>query len=184
VRRIELKVVGIVGGPKHDGNTFKLVRAVLDGALEAGHTTVLWRLKDIYIGHLGYFADEMLPPNDDFEKMQADLESMGAMVIGAPIWYGQVDTRTFNWINRTYVYNKHYSEENALKWPNAKPVNIITYGREEENAYDNVLEWLDGVWNWYGMQKSINLTAAGTGDNPVEKRLELLKQAKMIGRSL
>lgn len=81
-----MKVVGIVGGPKHDGNTFKLVRAVLDGALEAGHTTVLWRLKDIYIGHLGYFADEMLPPNDDFEKMQADLESMGAMVIGAPIW--------------------------------------------------------------------------------------------------
>ena len=116
--------------------------------------------------------------------MQPDLESMGALVLGAPIWYGQVDTRTFNFINRTYYYNKYYSEDNAKLWPNAKPVNIITYGQKEEDAYDNVLEWLDGIWNWYDMQKSINLVAAGTGDNPVENRQELLEQAREIGRSL
>jgi len=179
-----MKVVGIIGGPKHDGNTFKLVRAVLDGALEAGHTVVTWRLRDIQIGHIGYFEDKVLFPLDDFDQMQPDLESMGAMVLGAPIWYGHVDTRTFNFINRTYYYNKYHSEENALKWPAAKPVNVITYGREEEDAYDSVLEWLDGVWNWYGMQKSTNLVAASTGENPVEKRKELLKRAKEIGRSL
>ena len=179
-----MKVVGIIGGPKHEGNTFKLVRAVLDGALEAGHTVVTWRLRDIQIGHIGYFEDKVLFPLDDFDKMQPDLESMGALVLGAPIWYGHVDTRTFNFINRTYYYNKYYSEENALKWPAAKPVNVITYGQEKEDAYDNVLEWLDGVWSWYGMQKSTNLVAASTGENPVENRKELLKQAKEIGRSL
>ena len=68
-----MKVVGVVGGPKHDGNTFKLVRAVLDGALEAGHTVVTWRLRDIGIGHIGYFEDKTLFPLDDFDKMQPDL---------------------------------------------------------------------------------------------------------------
>ena len=179
-----MKVVGVIGGPKHDGNTFNLVRAVLDGALEAGHTVVTWRLRDIGIGHIGYFEDKILFPLDDFDKMQPDLESMGALVVGAPIWYDQVDTRTFNFINRTYYYNKYYSEENAEKWPNAQPVNVLTYARKEEDAYDNVLEWLDGVWNWYGMKKSINLVAAGTGDSPVESRKDLLEKAKEIGRNL
>jgi multimeric flavodoxin WrbA len=109
---------------------------------------------------------------------------MGALVLGAPIWYGHVDTRTFNWINRTYYYSSYYSEENAKKWPNAQPVNVITYGQEEEDAYDNVLEWLDGVWDGYGMKKSINLVAAGTGDNPVENRKKLRERAKEIGRNL
>lgn len=181
---IELKVVGVIGGPKNDGNTFKLVRAVLDGALEAGHTVVTWKLKDVYLGQIGYFEEKVLLPLDDFDKMQPDLESMGALVLGAPIWYGQVDTRTFNLINRTYYYNKYYSEENAEKWPNAQPVNVITYGREEPDAYDHVLDWLDGIWNWYGMEKSINLAAPGTRENPVEFNKELLKKAKEIGRNL
>ena len=179
-----MKVVGIIGGPKTDGNTYKLTRAVLDGALEAGHTVVTYRLKDIYLGQLGYFEDKILFPLDDFDKMQPNLESMDALVLGAPIWFGQVDTRTFNFINRTYYYNPHYSEENAKKWPNAQPVNVITHGQTPEDKYDNVLKWLDGIWDIYGMKKSINIRAAGTGDNPVENRKELLEQAKEIGRSL
>jgi len=91
-----LKVVGVIGGPKHEGNTYKLVRAVLDGALDAGHTVVTWRLRDVFIGQIGYFEEKVLLPLDDFDKMQPDLESMDALVLGAPIWYGQVDTRTFN----------------------------------------------------------------------------------------
>jgi multimeric flavodoxin WrbA len=179
-----MKVVGVIGGPRYDGNTYKLTRAVLDGALEAGHTVLTWRLRDTYIGHLGYHDDELKFPFDDFEKMQPDLESMDALVLGAPIWYGQVDSRTLNFINRTYFYNKYHNEENAQRWPNAQPVNVITYGRDEPDAYDSVLEWLDGIWNWYGMKKSINLAAHGTGKNPVADNKELLKRSKEIGRNL
>ncbi|MCW4050484.1 MAG: flavodoxin family protein [Candidatus Bathyarchaeota archaeon] len=181
---ITMKVVGVIGGAKRDGNTYKLVKAALDGALEAGHTTVTWRLMDVYIGHLGHFADEILPPIDDFEKMQPDLESMGALVLGSPIWYGHVDTRTFNFINRTYVYNRSYSEENAKKWPNAKAVNILTYETEDEHTYDHILEWYNHIWDWYGMKESIGLVAAGTTKKPVAEQKELIERAKEIGRNL
>lgn len=179
-----MKVVGVIGGPKQDGNTYRLVRAVLDGALDAGHTVVTWRLKDVYIGHLGYLEEEMKMPFDDFEKMQKDLETMGALVIGSPIWYGHVDTRTMNFINRTYQYNRSYSEENAEKWPKAKVVNVLTYEKEEEDAYDHIFEWYKEIWDWYGMTESINLTAAGTSNKPVEERKDLIKRAKEIGRGL
>ena len=179
-----MKVVGIIGGPKLDGNTFKLVRAVLDGALDAGHTVVTWRLRDIYIGHLGYMEGEIKVPFDDFEKMQHDLETMGALVIGAPIWYGHVDTRTMNFINRTYQYNRSYSEENSAKWPKVKVVNVLTYAKEEEDAYDHIFDWYKEIWDWYGMTPQINLAAAGTDITPVEARKDLIKRAKEIGRNL
>lgn len=179
-----LKVVGIIGGPRPDGNTFKLVRAVLDGALDAGHTVVTWKLRDVYLGHLGYFADEVIPPIDDFEKMQPDLESMGALVIGSPVWYGHVDTRTLNFIHRTFVYNRSYSEEGAEKWPKAKVVNCLTYEKEEEDAYDHIFDWYKETWDWYGMTEQINLAAAGTGKKPVVERKDLIAKAKEIGRSL
>ena len=57
-----MKVVGVIGGPKTDGNTYRLVRAVLDGALDAGHTVGTWRLRDVAIGQLGYFDDKTFFP--------------------------------------------------------------------------------------------------------------------------
>jgi hypothetical protein len=109
---------------------------------------------------------------------------MGAFVIGSPIWYGHVDTRTMNFITRTFEYNRDYSEENSKKWPRAKVVNVITYAREEEDAYTHIFDWYKEIWDWYGMTKQINLTAAGTDKTPVETRKDLIKRAKEIGRSL
>ncbi len=179
-----MKVVGIIGGPRLNGNTYKLVRGVLDGALDAGHTVVTYRLRDIYIGHIGAFDNEIKLPLDDFDKMKGDLESMGALVVGSPIFYHHVDTRTLNWINRTYEYNRYYSEENAEKWPKVKVVNVITYAKTEEDAYDHIFDWYKEIWDWYGMSEIINLAAAGTGENPVENREVLLSEAKEIGRTL
>lgn len=179
-----MKVVGVIGGPKLDGSTFKMVRAVLDGALDAGHTVVTWRLRDIYIGHLGYMDGEIKEPFDDFEKMQNDLETMGALVIGSPVWYGHVDTRTMNFINRTYKYNRTYSEENAEKWPNAKVVNVLTYAKEEEDAYDHIFDWYKEIWDWYGMTEQINLAVPNTWKVPAAERKDLIAKAKEIGRNL
>lgn len=179
-----MKVVGIIGGPRLNGNTYNLMRAVLDGALDAGHTVVTYRLRDFYIGHIGAFDNEITLPLDDFEKMREDLESMGALVIGSPIFYGHVDTRTMTWINRTYEYNRSYSEENAEKWPKVKVVNIITYEKKEEDAYDHIFDWYKEIWDWYGVTEIINLAAPGTSENPVENRAGLLSEAKEIGRTL
>ena len=80
-----MKVLGILGGANRDGNTAKLVAEVLTGAKEAGHETVIIRLVDEKIDHIGYSKGESTFPRDDFEEIKPHLETMGAIIIGAPI---------------------------------------------------------------------------------------------------
>ena len=182
---IIMKVLGIVGGAKRNGNTVKLVEEVLAGAQEAGHDTVIIKLVDMKIGHLEDRNGAITFPKDDFEKIKPHLESMGALVLGAPIWFSTVDSRTHAFIQRLYWYSSYYSEENKATWPKeAKAVNCITYGWDDFHVYDGVLNWLKEMEKGYGMKNIKGIVAEATGEKPVESRKALLKKARDIGRNL
>jgi multimeric flavodoxin WrbA len=180
-----LKVIGVVGGPRRAGNTVRLVEAVLEGAREAGHETVLFKLAELDIGHIGDRDGEVAFPEDDFDKMKPHIESMGALVLGSPIYYGQLDSRMMTFINRLYYYSSYYSEENRRRLPKGvRAVNVITYGQDDPHYYDDVLEWAKDMEKGYGMKGIRSLVAEGTGDKPVESRPRLLSRAREIGRML
>ena len=180
-----MRVLGIVGGAKKDGNTVKLVEEVLAGAREAGHETVLFKLVETKIGHLGDRNGETTFPRDDFDEIMPHLESMGALVLGAPIWFSTVDSRTHAFIQRLYYYSSYYSEKNRSRWPKGvKAVNIITYGWDDPHIYDGVLVWLKEMEKGYGMKNIKGIIAEGTGEKPVETRKTLLERARDIGRKL
>jgi multimeric flavodoxin WrbA len=180
-----LKVLGILGGANRDGNTAKLVEEVLAGAKEAGHETVLIRLVDEKIGHIDYCKGESTFPKDDFDAIKPHLETMGAIVIGAPIWYSTVDSRTHAFIQRLYYYSSYHSEENRKKWPKGvKAVNIITYAQSDPHYYDQVLAWLKTIEKDYDMKNVKEIVAEDTGEKPVETRRDLLIRAHNIGKKL
>jgi multimeric flavodoxin WrbA len=180
-----MKVLGIVGGSKSNGNTVKLVEEVLAGAREAGHETVLFKLSEMSIGHIGDRGGEVTFPKDDFNKIMPHIESMGAFVLGAPIWFSTVDSRTHAFIQRLYYYSSYHSEENRKKWPaGAKAVNVITYGWDDPHIYDGVLEWLKDMEKGYGMKNIRGIAAENTSEKPVENRRALLKKAHDAGKKL
>jgi multimeric flavodoxin WrbA len=182
---VTLKVLGILGGANRDGNTAKLVEEVLAGAREAGHETVLIKLVDEKINHIGYSKGKSTFPKDDFETIKPHLEDMGAIVIGAPIWYSTVDSRTHAFIQRLYYYSSYYSEENRKRWPKGvKAVNIITYAQSDPHYYDQVLTWLKTIEKDYGMKGIKEIVAENTGEKPVKTRKDLLKKAHELGQKL
>jgi len=180
-----LKVLGIVGGAKRDGNTVRLVEEVLAGAKEVGHETILLKLVDIQIGHLGDRNGETTFPKDGFDEIKPYIESMDALVLGAPIWFSTVDSRTHVFIQRLYYYSRYYSEENKSRWPEgAKAVNVITYGDDDPHIYDSVLAWLKDSERRWGMKNIECIVAENTGERPVNARMGLLKRARDIGKKL
>jgi len=180
-----LKVLGILGGANKNGNTAKLVEEVLAGARDAGHEIVLIKLVDEKIGHIGYRNGEATFPKDDFEAIKPHIETMAAIVIGAPIWYSTVDSRTHAFIQRLYYYSSYYSGENRKRWPKGvKAVNIITYAQSDPHYYDQVLTWLKTIEKDYGMKNIKEIVAEDTGEKPVETRKDLLKKAHEIGMRL
>jgi multimeric flavodoxin WrbA len=163
-----MKILGVVGGVHREGNTTKLVEAVLDGAHHAGNETKLVKLVEL-----------------DFDHMhEKDGKWMGGFVLGAPIYFGQVDSRTMKFIERLYYWSQSHGEEYAAKFPkNVKAVNCITFGQPDAAAYNKVLDWLVSLEKGRGMVNHGNIVAEATRSKPVTSRIDLIEKAYMLGKS-
>ena len=135
--------------------------------MRAGHETILFKLVGDENRPLGDRGGEVTFPKDDFKEIKPHIESMGALVLGAPIWFSTVDSRTHAFIQRLYYYSSYYSEENRTKWPSgAKAVNVITYGWDDPHIYDGVLKWFKDMEKGYGMKNIQGIAAENTGEKP------------------
>lgn len=183
---IIMEVLGIVGSPHRDGNTAKLVEAVLEGVSEAGHETEIFYLCDLDIGPIEAENGKLVYPEDDMVRLYPHIESMGALILGSPIYYDHVSSRTKLFIDRLHYYSKTHGDEYRRRFPKGvKSVNIITYEWEKADAYVEVLEWMNGrMEEYWGMKVVGNLKAEGTERKAVADREDLLEKARQIGRSL
>ncbi len=181
-----MKVLGVVGGPRRGGNTARLVEAVLEGAREAGHETEIFYLCDMDIGPLEAVGGELVYPDDDMARLYPHIESMGAMVLGTPIYYDHVSARTKTFIDRLHYYSETHGEDYRRRFPEGvRCVTIITYEWDREDAYDGVLDWMKGrMENYWGMEVVGALKAEGTEKRPVPGRRDLLERARAVGRGI
>jgi multimeric flavodoxin WrbA len=181
-----MKVLGIVAGPRKNGNTAKLVEEVINGAKEAGHKTYLFYLSEMQISPLKADLDGYVYPNDDFEELMPHLETMDALILGTPVYYDHVSTRAKLFIDRLYYYSKSHGAEYRKLFPkDVKFISIITYGWDNPNAYDEVATWLnDRMSHYWDMKIYGTLKAHGTGNNPVKDNKKLLEKARLLGKNL
>ena len=181
-----MKVLGIVGSPHHDGHTAKLVEAVLAGAISAGHVADIFYLSEMEIGPIQANGGVLEYPKDDMARLYPHLETMEALVLGTPIYYDHVSSRTKLFIDRLHYYSGTHGEEYRRRFPDGvKAVTVITQGAGNPGRYDYVLEWMKGRLEYYWkMEVVASLKAESTGRNPVERREELLEKAREVGRNL
>ena len=181
-----MKVLGIVGSPRHDGHTAKLVESVLAGAISAGHVTDIFYLSDMVISPIQASGGVLEYPEDDMTRLYPHLETMEALLLGTPIYYDHVSSRTKLFIDRLHYYSRTHGEEYRKRFPNGvKAVTVITQGAGNPDRYDYVLEWMKGRLEYYwNMEVVASLKAESTGSDPVEKREKLLEKGRKIGRVL
>lgn len=181
-----MKILGIVAGPRKNGNSAVLVEEVLAGAKEAGNETNIFYLGEMKINPLGDADVGYSYPDDGFTEIMPHIESMDGFVLGTPIYYDHVSSRAKLFIDRLYYYGKSHGEEYRERFPNGvKCVNIISYGWDREDVYDSVLEWMNGRMTHYWDMKIVgNLKAYGTGSKPVKNDDVLRRKARELGKKL
>ena len=179
-----MKVIGIVGGPRSDGHTARLVEEVLAGAREEGNETHVFHLCDMEVKPLDYGECGYIYPEDDFASLMHHLETMGGIVIGTPIYYDHVSSRIKLFIDRLYYYSMSHGAEYRKLFPEGvKCVNAITCGWDNPNAYDEVLEWMNGrMTNYWKMQIIGNLKGYGSHKRAVKDNESLLAEAREMGK--
>ena len=181
-----MKVIGVLGGPHRNGNTAKLIEAVLEGATEVGHDVVFVRLADIHVRHIEERDEKLYYPEDDLSKLYPEFESMGALVLATPIYYDQVDSRMKQFIDRLHYWSKTHGEVYRARFPDGvKLVNCITFANPSDNYYDNVLTWMKvRMEHYWNMEHVCDLKASETRKNPVTENNTLLEKAKILGKCL
>ncbi len=181
-----MKVLGVVGSPNKDGNTARLVEAVLSGAKEVGHDAEIFYLSDLDIGPLKGEGGRIIYPEDDMARLYPHIESMGAFILGTPIYYDHVSARTKLFIDRLHYYSVTHGGDYRERFPDGvKAITIITYEASNPERYDVVIEWMNRRLRYYWrMEVVASLKAEDTNRKPVEENEALLEEARERGRSL
>lgn len=183
-----MKVIGIVGSPRMNGNTNALVQQVLKGAAETGAETRNFILNEMnYRGCQGcdYCKNhEECKLEDDLVEVFKELESADGVVFGSPIYFGQFTGQMRLFLDRCYsLINADFSPRLPA---GKKAAIVITQGAPEPAAFKGVYEEFGGqISNFMRMEVKDTLVAAGYhAPGAVKDNSELMEKAKNTGLNL
>ena len=109
----------IDGGPRKNWNTAQLLEQVAQGARDAGADVKYWRLYDIeFAGCYSCFACkckdvylDMCAAKDGLTPVLEDVRDADALVVGSPLYFGQVTGKTRMFMERAlFPYLGEYAK--------------------------------------------------------------------------
>lgn len=189
-----MKVCGIVGSPKKNGNVDLLVSQVLKGAGSVDAETCKIYLNDMQIKPCQSCGVDPYPKyclfDDDMKEIYALLESCDAVVLGSPVYFDTVSAQTKLMIDRVncllpYVKqsNGKYDFVRRMK-KRKKGVFIAVAGVDQE--YDVIMATVGGFFQWANIELSEKILYSHEDDElgSVRNNKELMEKAFRIGADL
>jgi len=168
-----MKILAINGSPRKNGNTATLLNKALEGAASQGATTEMIHLYDLnFKGCVSCFACKLkggksygkCAYKDDLSPVLEKIENADAIILGSPIYFGNVTGEMRSFIERMAfpytVYDKDYSSLFKRKIP----VGFIYTMNVNENmvkewGYDRVLNATENrMGKIFGASESLYVT--------------------------
>lgn len=138
-------IVGIVGSPRKGGNTSVLIQDVLDVFPQQDYEKSVIYLRDYkYSSCIG--CEKCAETNychlkDDMQKIYPLIESADAIVMGSPVYHGNVTAWIKAFIDRLYCYYNFHEDRRG--WASilgkGRPAVVIGVGEQTK------IEWLGWV---------------------------------------
>ncbi|WP_235284257.1 flavodoxin family protein [Methanosarcina sp. 1.H.A.2.2] len=178
-----IKVLGLVGSPKVDGNTSRLVNAVLEGAAEKGAETVVYNLASLDIKGCDACCrcqeHGCCVIDDDMQKLYREIQAADVLVLGSPVYMWQMTAQTKLLIDRMTAFLR---PDFSSRFDNKKLILVFTQGIQDRDAFKPYFEYTAGLLYYLGFDVLDTIVAAGTDKLKVEFRPRLLEKAKALGK--
>ena len=135
-----MKIIGFIGSPRKEGNTAWAVNKILEGAEEYGADTQAWYSGDLDIkpckGCLGCVKGGKCVISDDMQKIYDALEYADVLVLGSPVYMGQMSAQAKIFTDRLFAqitprFSPRFKEKNAGK----KLVLVFTQGNPDPDMF-------------------------------------------------
>jgi multimeric flavodoxin WrbA len=182
-----MKVIGIVGSPRKGGNTDTLVRQALTGAHAAGAETAVIYLNDMVFQDCqgcGYCkGTNVCRLKDDMYPVYEDLISADGLVIGSPVYFGQMTGNTKSFIDRWYaLVNPDFTSRLP---PGKKVVLIFPQGDANPAMYEGMATHFEVTMTFFGLKVTETIIAPGLlAAEEVQGDEDLMRRAFAAGKSL
>ena len=175
----DVVMVGIVGSPRHRGNTDLLVDAILEGGKEAGAEIAKIFLDDLTIlpckacNRCG--TTRKCIQNDDFESVVEVLEQCQIWVLGTPVYWWGPTAQFKAFLDRWYSLDRRVF--------NGRRVILAVPSGGGEMYAEHTVGLLEEVIRYLRMKHDSTILAPGSGDRgSVRKNERLMEKARQEGR--
>ncbi len=180
------KLVAFMGSPRKNANTDNIVKAIAEGAEAAGAETQIFYLKDMNIGFcIGCFYcrnKDTCVLKDDMAQIYEALKDASAVVIGAPIYFYQVNGMVKNLIDRLFPI---IDMPPAPRFGTKKAAMVYTSGAPIQADLQPYMDQTNQAVSMLGfdIQDTIYFSS-GNDPRAIANSPEVLAKAKELGKKL
>ncbi len=172
-----------MGSPNINGNTAKLVNAILDGAAEKGAEKVIYNLTSLNIkGCDACFRCQesgCCAIDDDMQELYHEIQTADTIVLGSPVYMWQMTAQTKLLIDRLTAFLK---PDFSSRLDNKKLILVFSQGSSDRDAFKPYFEYTAGILYYLGFDVLETVIAAGTDKLEVSSRPKLLEKVRDLGR--
>jgi len=178
-----MKIIGFSGSPNKNGSTATLVNKILNKAdKNDGNDTTFYSLNDLDINpcqDCGYCKEnEGCDLDDDMNHLNKEIEESDYIIVGSPIYYGEVSAQTKLFTDRFFsVFNSK-----TRNFDGKKVILIYTHGNPDPTTYEPYSKHQKTyLYNFMGFDVVDTLLAAGvhSKEDLLEKE-EIMNEAENI----
>ena len=183
-----MKIVGLVGSPRKNGNTDKLLQRAMQGAKEQGAETFLYYLNDLNIrGCQACYTCKKTGKcavNDDMTRIYHAIDEANAIIIGSPIYFGRFAAQLAPVMDRLFAYLKPDFTSSLAK--GKKYGLVFTYNQPGPALYSACINSTAQVLDRLGFEAGPKpVVGAGLGaPDAAIKNVQYLQAAFVLGQEL
>ncbi|MEF2113876.1 flavodoxin family protein [Clostridium frigoriphilum] len=185
----KMKVMGFIGSPRKKGNTAWIVNKILEGAKEEGAETKVWAFNDLDIkpcqGCLGcHNGDGGCVICDDMQKLYEELKDVDALVLGSPVYMGQMSAQAKIFVDRLSATNHprfypQFKERAAIKM-----ILVFDQGNPDSSLFQTYYDYMKKMFQMLEFDVKDVVVVNGMRNGPAHERKDLHTSMKGIGLSL
>ena len=184
-----MKIIGFNASPRKDGNTAWAINKILEGAKEQGADTQIGSFSSLDInpckGCLGCVKNGRCVVSDDMQKIYDALKYTDALVLGSPVYMGQMSAqakiftdRLFGWI--TPRFSPRFKEENAGK----KLILVFTQGNPDSAMFQAYFDYTKKMFSILEFDVKGVQVIAGMRNETAREQKDLHTVLRNAGSSL
>ena len=181
-----MRIMGLDGSHRKNGNTEKLVKAILEGAAGNGAETAFYKLAKMNISLcLGCFSCRetgTCVTDDDMKLLLKEIQASDVIVLGSRVYMWQVSGQTKLFMDRLVPFIK---PDFTTRLNGKKSVFMaFTQGNPDEQSFKVYFEYLETLFSFLHYDVKGTFVAAGTRDkNDILQKADVLEKARKIGKS-